>query len=349
MSRIPNLVEFAALLRIQFSEYLGRSRWDPNRRALRLGASSLSHDFSVIKGGAEVLRHPFRSEIQGKGRSPPYDPLGAYGLAARVLNLNSSKLTEADFKTVTDWLKKAAGQADQGCVGCLLRRCVPRASSPATSPSPSWAGLPYKAFGTQAGKKTIETIWPENGGGLAFSTAWAIPPGSTESRIRSTPGSTRLCGRRSAPVWRTRSMGALSSRVPKSCSIESWRPCTPMTTELILPDPAAARGPAAGIHAIRDAQSRACRLARGEIGRLNRDLRRFHMTAGISLRRDPVRSAFPAAMGFLLLIGGAPGRFSCLQLHDGPAVRGLAAFHARCLCPGPGLRAGTAYWPSIRS
>jgi spermidine/putrescine-binding protein len=39
-----------------------------------------------------------------------------------------------------------------------------------------WAA--YKSFGVQAGKKTIETTWPEKGGGLAFSNAWAIPPGA---------------------------------------------------------------------------------------------------------------------------------------------------------------------------
>jgi spermidine/putrescine transport system substrate-binding protein len=39
-----------------------------------------------------------------------------------------------------------------------------------------WAA--YKSFGAQAGKKTIETTWPKQGGGLAFSNAWAIPPGA---------------------------------------------------------------------------------------------------------------------------------------------------------------------------
>ena len=35
-----------------------------------------------------------------------------------------------------------------------------------------------ESFGVQAGKNTIETTWPEKGGGLAFSNAWAIPPGA---------------------------------------------------------------------------------------------------------------------------------------------------------------------------
>ena len=39
-----------------------------------------------------------------------------------------------------------------------------------------WAA--YKSFGAKAGKNTIETVWPKNGGGLAFSNAWAIPPGA---------------------------------------------------------------------------------------------------------------------------------------------------------------------------
>ena len=32
--------------------------------------------------------------------------------------------------------------------------------------------------GAAAGKNTIETVWPANGGGLSFSNAWAIPPGA---------------------------------------------------------------------------------------------------------------------------------------------------------------------------
>ena len=109
MIRIPDTVEFAALLRIQFSEYLGRSRWVPNRRALRLGCFLAELDFSVIKEAPKSYDILFDPKYKGKVGVPD-DPLGAYGLAARVLNLNSSKLTEADFKTVTDWLKQLVKQ-----------------------------------------------------------------------------------------------------------------------------------------------------------------------------------------------------------------------------------------------
>ena len=172
-SRIPNLKNLLPFFASNFQNI-----WvDPDGTRTGVpcdwGASSLSYDSSVIKEPPKSYDILFDPKYKGKVGIPD-DPLGAYGLAARVLNLNSSKLTEADFKTVTDWLKQLVKQTKgvSASYGDVSTRFI------AGDIALAFLGWPaYKAFGTQAGKKTIETIWPENGGGLAFSTAWAIPPG----------------------------------------------------------------------------------------------------------------------------------------------------------------------------
>jgi spermidine/putrescine-binding protein len=105
----------------------------------------------------------------------PDDPLGAYGQAARVLGLNSSKMTEDDFTKVTNWLKDLAKQTKgiSPSYGDVSTRFI---AGDIVLSFLGWAA--YKSFASDAGKKTIETVWPQKGGGLAFSNAYAIPPGT---------------------------------------------------------------------------------------------------------------------------------------------------------------------------
>jgi spermidine/putrescine-binding protein len=84
-------------------------------------------------------------------------------------------MTEDHFKTVTAWLKDLAKQTKgiSPSYGDVSTRFI--AGDIALS-FMGWAA--YKSFGAAAGKTTIETVWPEKGGGLSFSNAWAIPPGA---------------------------------------------------------------------------------------------------------------------------------------------------------------------------
>jgi spermidine/putrescine-binding protein len=138
------------------------------------GAVGISYDSSVIKNAPTSYDILFDPQYKGKVGMPD-DPLGAYGQAAHVLGLDSSRMTESDFKTVTDWLKELAKQTKgiSASYGDVSTRFI--AGDIALS-FLGWAA--YKSFGVQAGKNTIETTWPEKGGGLAFSNAWAIPPGA---------------------------------------------------------------------------------------------------------------------------------------------------------------------------
>jgi spermidine/putrescine-binding protein len=137
------------------------------------GAVGISYDSSVIQTAPTSYDILYDPKFKGKvGR--PDDPLGAYGQAARVLGLNSSKMTEDDFSTVTNWLKDLAKQTKgiSPSYGDVSSRFI---AGDIVLSFLGWAA--YKSFGMEAGKTTIETVWPKNGGGLAFSNAYAIPPG----------------------------------------------------------------------------------------------------------------------------------------------------------------------------
>ncbi len=143
------------------------------------GAVGISYDSSVVTEAPTSYDILFDSKYTGKVGMPD-DPLGAYGQAARVLGLNSSRLTEADFATVTNWLKDLAKQTKgiSASYGDVSSRFI---SGDIVLSFLGWAA--YKSFASDAGKNTIETVWPENGGGLAFSNAYALPPGSDNVEI----------------------------------------------------------------------------------------------------------------------------------------------------------------------
>jgi spermidine/putrescine-binding protein len=138
------------------------------------GAVGISYDSDVIKDAPVSYDILFDPQFKGKVGMPD-DALGAYGQAAHVLGLDSSRMTESDFKTVTDWLKDLAKQTKgiSPSYGDVSTRFI---AGDIVLSFLGWAA--YKSFGVKAGKKTIETTWPKNGGGLAFSNAWAIPPGA---------------------------------------------------------------------------------------------------------------------------------------------------------------------------
>jgi spermidine/putrescine-binding protein len=103
----------------------------------------------------------------------PDDALGVYGQAAQVLGFSSATMTEDQFNQVNDWLTDLAKQTSgvSPSYGDVSTRLI---SGDAVLAFAGWAA--YNQFAKDAGKDTIKTVWPEQGGGLAFSDAWAIPP-----------------------------------------------------------------------------------------------------------------------------------------------------------------------------
>jgi putative spermidine/putrescine transport system substrate-binding protein/spermidine/putrescine transport system substrate-binding protein len=138
------------------------------------GAVGISYDASVISEPPTSYDILFDPKFKGKVGMPD-DALGAYGQAARVLGFNSSRMSEDDFTKITRWLKDLAGQTKgiSASYGDVSTRFI---AGEIVLSFLGWAA--YKSFAAEAGKKTIETVWPQNGGGLAFSNAYAIPPGA---------------------------------------------------------------------------------------------------------------------------------------------------------------------------
>jgi spermidine/putrescine-binding protein len=173
-SKIPNLANL-----LPFFESDVQNIWveaDGTRTGVPAdwGAVGISYDSAMITEAPTSYDILFDPKYTGKVGMPD-DPLGAYGQAARVLGLNSSRMTEHDFKTVTDWLKDLAKQTKgiSPSYGDVSTRFI---AGDIVLSFLGWAA--YKSFGAAAGKNTIETVWPANGGGLSFSNAWAIPPGA---------------------------------------------------------------------------------------------------------------------------------------------------------------------------
>jgi spermidine/putrescine-binding protein len=136
------------------------------------GAVGISYDSAVITAAPTSYDILFDPQYKGKVGMPD-DPLGAYGQAAHVLGLNSSRMTEDEFNAVTSWLSDLVKQTKgiSPSYGDVSTKFVAEEIALAFL---GWAA--YSTFAADAGKEGIETVWPEDGGGLAFSNAWAIPP-----------------------------------------------------------------------------------------------------------------------------------------------------------------------------
>ena len=85
------------------------------------GAVGISYDSDVIKDAPTSYDILFDPKFKGKVGMPD-DALGAYGQAAHVLGLNSSRMTEVGLQD-GDRLAEGPGEADQGHIG-VLRRCI---------------------------------------------------------------------------------------------------------------------------------------------------------------------------------------------------------------------------------
>ena len=87
------------------------------------GAVGISYDSSVIKDAPTSYDILFDPKYKGKVGMPD-DPLGAYGQAARVLGLNSSRMTEDQLQD-RHQLAEGSRKADEGRLAFLWRRVNP--------------------------------------------------------------------------------------------------------------------------------------------------------------------------------------------------------------------------------
>src|SRR6478609_7732153 len=98
-------------------------------------------------------------------------------MAAHVVGGDPTKMDDTGFKKVDDRVSAVLAQTkgSSPTYGDMVTKLT---SGDAVFAFPGWAGM--NAFAANAGKKTIRTVLPREGG-MSSCDAWAIPKASTNA------------------------------------------------------------------------------------------------------------------------------------------------------------------------
>ncbi|MCI0632979.1 MAG: ABC transporter substrate-binding protein, partial [Actinobacteria bacterium] len=169
-AKIPNLANLFPFFAGDYGNY-----WvDPDGTRTGVpwtwGSLGLTYDESVIEAPTsyDVM---FEPELKGK-ISIIDDAIGAFTQSAHILGFDVSQMTPEQFEQVKDYLRQIVAQS----------RSVATSYGDATTLLVSgeivllyegWASV--NEFARAAGKETIKTVIPEEGG-YGYCDSWAIPP-----------------------------------------------------------------------------------------------------------------------------------------------------------------------------
>ena len=105
------------------------------------------------------------------------DVLSIYQIAAHVVGVDPTKMNASDFSKVEAWVSAVLAQSkgSSPTYGDMVTKLT---SGDAVFAFPGWAAM--NAFAATAGKKTIRTVLPREGG-MSSCDAWAIPKSSTNA------------------------------------------------------------------------------------------------------------------------------------------------------------------------
>ena len=166
--KLPNLKGMLPFFRSNY-----RGFWVKNgvRTAVPMywGALGLVYDSKAIEAPTsyEML---FEKSMKGKVTIDD-DPVGVYTLAGHALGINVATMTQAQFATITAYLKKLVKQSKG--VAPSYGDCAKRiADGDAVVGWPGWAA--QVGFAASAGNKNVRFVLPKEGG-YAFCDSWAIP------------------------------------------------------------------------------------------------------------------------------------------------------------------------------
>jgi spermidine/putrescine transport system substrate-binding protein len=140
------------------------------------GALGINYDTAVYPKAPTT--YDILLEPKWKGKVAVVDdPVGVYTLAGHILGYDIGKMTSAQFDKASDWLKALVKQSKgiSPSYGDASTRLV---SGDAVFAWPGWAAV--NEFAAGAGKKTIKTTLPKEGG-YSFCDSYAIPP-TTDNR-----------------------------------------------------------------------------------------------------------------------------------------------------------------------
>lgn len=170
-SKIPNLKNL-----LPFFASSQHNWWvDPDGKRTGVpwtwGAEGINYDSAVVKDPPRSYFELLQPNWKGKVTFSD-DPVGAYGQAAIAHGYDVARLTKPQFKTLTEFLKRMAAQTKgvASSYGDVATRLV---SGDAVVAYTGWAAV--NKFAADAGKKTVQTLIPKEGG-FAFCDSWAIPP-----------------------------------------------------------------------------------------------------------------------------------------------------------------------------
>ena len=136
------------------------------------GALGINYDSAVVTAPDtyDILFDP-----KWKGKVAVIDdPNGVYTQAAHILGYDISTLTKDQFSATTDWLKKLVAQS-KGISASYGDAATRLASGDSVYAIPGWYAV--NSFAADAGKKTVKTTLPPEGG-FGFCDSYAIPPTS---------------------------------------------------------------------------------------------------------------------------------------------------------------------------
>lgn len=130
----------------------------------------MTYDSSVVTGTPDSYEEMLDPKWKGKVAITD-DVLSVYQLAAHVVGVDPAKMNDADFKKVESWVAAVLAQTkgSSPTYGDMVTKLT---SGDAVWAFPGWAAM--NAFAAQAGKNTIRTVLPREGG-FSSCDAWAIP------------------------------------------------------------------------------------------------------------------------------------------------------------------------------
>jgi spermidine/putrescine transport system substrate-binding protein len=168
--KLPNLKNLLPFFQGDFGNFWVDA--DGNRTGVPMywGAMALNYDEAEIPEAPPSYDIVLESKYKGKVAMPD-DPHAVFGMATVILDLDYAKLTPDDLGQVTDYLAAIIRQTNglSASYGDVANRL---SSGEAVIGFPGWAAV--GSFAANAGKKTIKTTVPREGG-FGFCDAYAIP------------------------------------------------------------------------------------------------------------------------------------------------------------------------------
>lgn len=168
--RIPNIGNLFPFFAGDYKNFWVREDGTRIGVPFNWGFVAMSYDSGKISQPAtyeDLLDPKFKGKI-----GIPEDLIGVAQLAAHVVGVDITKMTEADFSKVTDFLTQMVGQTKgvSPTYGDLATRFADGAIVAAFC---GWA--PVDGLAAEGGNKKVRTVLPD-GGGVGYCDALAIPP-----------------------------------------------------------------------------------------------------------------------------------------------------------------------------